>query len=282
MADSPSTAIPEAAKATSTAQPPVQDINVVAEMEGDRASAALAGRNGMMDRMVRAIGGGSPQASPSQFAGALGGSSQVGMLRQLQRSYGNSYVGRVIQAKLAVGQPGDRYEEEADRIADEVMRMPELTIQRQTEPEAAEKQTVPTRCVVNPGGSHLPPMGTVHPLPPGTPLRPCHLTEAQVRSIGNWCSDNHPHSGERCYRRIPTRSGLTDCPPGDQYCFTPDGCCHSSPDIHSPVNESSPPVPGLCNDHPFCATQHFIVDYLPSKIRRLRQQAEEEMRRRRE
>jgi Domain of unknown function (DUF4157) len=128
MADSPSTEIPEAAKTTSTAQLPVQDINVAAEMESDRASAALAGRNGMMDRLVRAIGGGSPQASPSQFSGALGqlgGSSQVGMLRQLQRSYGNSYVGRVIQAKLTVGQPGDRYEEEADRIADEVMRMPE-------------------------------------------------------------------------------------------------------------------------------------------------------------
>jgi len=187
-----------------------------------------------------------------------------------------------IQTKLKISEPGDRYEQEADRTADEVMRMPELTIQRQAEPEAAERQTVPTQCVVNPGGSHLPPMGTVHPLPPGTPLRPCHLTEAQVRSSGNWCSDNHPHSGERCYRRIPTRSGLIDCPPGDQYCFTPDGCCHSSPDIHSPVNEISPPVPGLCTDHGFCATQHFRVDYLPSKIRRLRQQAEEEMRRRRD
>jgi len=30
-----------------------------------------------------------------------------------------------IQAKLAVGQPGDKYEQEADRVADAVMRMPE-------------------------------------------------------------------------------------------------------------------------------------------------------------
>lgn len=95
MADSPSTAIPEAAKATSTAHPPVQDMNVAAEMESDRTSI-------MGDRAMRAIGGGSPEAPPEGFAGALGqmpGDSQVGMMRQLQRSYGNSYVGRVIQAK---------------------------------------------------------------------------------------------------------------------------------------------------------------------------------------
>lgn len=32
--------------------------------------------------------------------------------------------GRSIQAKLTVNQPGDRYEQEADRVADQVMRMP--------------------------------------------------------------------------------------------------------------------------------------------------------------
>ena len=35
-----------------------------------------------------------------------------------------------IQAKLTVGQPGDKYEQEADRVADQVMRMPEPKIQR--------------------------------------------------------------------------------------------------------------------------------------------------------
>lgn len=124
MAESHSTATPEATKATSTAQPPVQDINVAAEKEGDRAEI-------MGDRIVRAVGGGSPQTPPSTFAealGLLGGSSQVGMLRVLQRGYGNSYVGRVIQAKLTVGQPGDVYEQEADRVADAVMRMSEPSV----------------------------------------------------------------------------------------------------------------------------------------------------------
>lgn len=43
---------------------------------------------------------------------------------QLQRTIGNRAVGRLLQAKLAIGQPNDKYEQEADRVAEEVMRMP--------------------------------------------------------------------------------------------------------------------------------------------------------------
>lgn len=48
----------------------------------------------------------------------------------LQRTIGNQAVGSLIrygglQAKLSTGQPGDKYEQEADRVADVVMRMPE-------------------------------------------------------------------------------------------------------------------------------------------------------------
>jgi|GEM_PF-6858759 len=35
-----------------------------------------------------------------------------------------------VQAKLTVNQPGDEYEQEADRVADQVMRMPEPMVQR--------------------------------------------------------------------------------------------------------------------------------------------------------
>jgi hypothetical protein len=45
-----------------------------------------------------------------------------------------------IQAKLKVGQPGDIYEQEADRVADAVMRMPEPGVQRQVEPEEEEEE----------------------------------------------------------------------------------------------------------------------------------------------
>ncbi len=48
----------------------------------------------------------------------------------LHQTIGNKAVQRLfksgaIQAKLTIGQPNDKYEEEADRVADEVMRMPE-------------------------------------------------------------------------------------------------------------------------------------------------------------
>jgi hypothetical protein len=42
-----------------------------------------------------------------------------------------------VQAKLAIGQPGDAYEQEADRVAERVMTMPEPQVQRQVSGENA-------------------------------------------------------------------------------------------------------------------------------------------------
>ncbi len=53
-----------------------------------------------------------------------GNQAVLGMLRRSQK------VASPIQTKLTVSQPGDEYEQEADRIADRVMRMPELKVQR--------------------------------------------------------------------------------------------------------------------------------------------------------
>jgi spore germination cell wall hydrolase CwlJ-like protein len=50
-----------------------------------------------------------------------------------------------IQAKLKVGQPGDVYEQEADRVADEVMRMPEPRMQRQAEEKEEEEELIQTK-----------------------------------------------------------------------------------------------------------------------------------------
>ena len=66
-------------------------------------------------------------------------------IRFLQRTAGNQAVSRLmksgaLQAKLRIGQPGDVYEQEADRVADEVMRMPELRVLRQVEPEEEEEE----------------------------------------------------------------------------------------------------------------------------------------------
>ena len=49
----------------------------------------------------------------------------------------------VIQPKLRIGEPGDRYEREADRVADAVMRMPEPQMQRQVESKEEDLQMKP-------------------------------------------------------------------------------------------------------------------------------------------
>ena len=46
-------------------------------------------------------------------------------LQVLQRNLGNSYLQGYLQTKLVVGSPSDVYEQEADRVAEQVMRMPE-------------------------------------------------------------------------------------------------------------------------------------------------------------
>ena len=44
-------------------------------------------------------------------------------LHQIQQALGNRAFGQFIQAKLKISQPGDAYEQEADRVADEILRM---------------------------------------------------------------------------------------------------------------------------------------------------------------
>jgi len=71
-------------------------------------------------------------------------SQRVQSLTKLQRQYGNRFVQRVIaqnsiQTKLKIGQPGDIYEHQADRVAEKMMQMPEPQMQRQPEEEEEEE-----------------------------------------------------------------------------------------------------------------------------------------------
>jgi hypothetical protein len=64
-------------------------------------------------------------------------SSPVEQILFLQRTIGNQAVGKLIksralQAKLRIGQPGDIYEQEADRVAEQVMRMPGVSEAKDT------------------------------------------------------------------------------------------------------------------------------------------------------
>ncbi len=126
MAKFTSTAGSKRAKAAPTPQRSVPDIQLVPEQE-----LHLFPKFGQW--VVNAVGGKSPQTAPARFGGLIGQMSlpsarQAGVLQQLQQSYGNSYVGQVIQAKLMVGHSTDVYEQEANRVADAVMRMPEPEI----------------------------------------------------------------------------------------------------------------------------------------------------------
>ena len=71
--------------------------------------------------------------------------TKVDRILYLQRTAGNQAVSGLmksgaLQAKLRIGQPGDVYEQEADRVADAVMQMPEPGVQRQDEPEEEEEE----------------------------------------------------------------------------------------------------------------------------------------------
>jgi hypothetical protein len=93
----------------------------------------------------------SPSPAGLQRAVERPASAEPAALLGLQRQYGNRATRGLIQAKLVVGAASDRYEQEADRAAQQVLNPPaeasETAIQRQPEPEEDELQAraVPNR-----------------------------------------------------------------------------------------------------------------------------------------
>lgn len=68
--------------------------------------------------------GGDSQKGRSGKSGAGGrqaAASRQSISSRLSRTLGNEQLGRLIQTKLEVSEPGDRYEQEADRLARQVM-----------------------------------------------------------------------------------------------------------------------------------------------------------------
>lgn len=59
-----------------------------------------------------------------EFSHSVNASQKVIMINHLQQTYGNGYLQGFIQAKLKIGQPNDKYEQEADRVAELMMRTP--------------------------------------------------------------------------------------------------------------------------------------------------------------
>lgn len=77
--------------------------------------------------------------STQKLATPLNASSADGVRLSRAHSAASSVMSDVtpppirLQTKLTVNTPGDKYEQEADRVADIVMRMPEPTVQRECE-----------------------------------------------------------------------------------------------------------------------------------------------------
>jgi hypothetical protein len=87
---------------------------------------------------IRRNGGMPSVESISTELSVMPTSDRAPVLLALQQTHGNQYVQRVvtgIQAKLKIGQPNDIYEQEADRVAEQVMRMPEPEVNPEEEGE---------------------------------------------------------------------------------------------------------------------------------------------------
>src|SRR6185503_19202048 len=65
------------------------------------------------------------------------------MFGGLPQTIGNQSLGRLIQAKLKVSDPDDGYEREADRVADDVMRMPAPMAQGGDSPLVIQRKCAP-------------------------------------------------------------------------------------------------------------------------------------------
>lgn len=96
----------------------------------------------------------------------------AGLPQRLASAIGNRALGRVLQAKLTVGPSNDRYEREADRVADQILGMI-------SPPKPAASETprgIQRRCKACAGGAPCPNCDTANdidlqPLAPGiTPL----------------------------------------------------------------------------------------------------------------
>lgn len=89
-----------------------------------------------------------PARAASMMGSVQGGSAlqRARMMQGLQQSMGNARVSRMlatrVQPKLTVGAPNDVYEQEADRVADAVMRMPDSNVSPR---ETGQSHSAPSR-----------------------------------------------------------------------------------------------------------------------------------------
>jgi hypothetical protein len=113
----------------------------------------LGSLRGVIATITRNGGKPSVESIATELSGMPTG-ERASALLALQRTHGNRYVQWVvmgIQAKLTVGQPGDMYEQEADRVAEQVMRMPNSQIRsKEDTPKILRKRSIANSPEVHP------------------------------------------------------------------------------------------------------------------------------------
>ena len=102
-----------------------------------RPRTATRGLNHQADRLLhlqRAIGNQAllrmAKTHPEELKARLTGTASPRLGHEFSRIPIHPPAAGVIQTKLAINKPGDEFEQEADRVAEQVMRMPELHLQR--------------------------------------------------------------------------------------------------------------------------------------------------------
>jgi hypothetical protein len=121
----------------------------------------------------------------------------------LQQTIGNRAVGRLVQAKLEVGRPGDRFEREADRVAEQVLATHAHAGLGTAPPRIQRLGGQPT------GQAGTAPASVDRALAsPGRPLDPT-LQQDMERRFGHDLSKVRVHSGalaERSARDVAARA----------------------------------------------------------------------------
>ncbi|QZZ18778.1 DUF4157 domain-containing protein [Leptothermofonsia sichuanensis E412] len=97
----------------------------------------------------------SPRTIPGVRSPSTGLNNSVILQRQCACGGGCPRCQNSVQTKLTINEPGDQYEQEADRIADEVMRIPESIIQRRVESRTLPEISPSFRAVLHSSGQPL-------------------------------------------------------------------------------------------------------------------------------
>jgi hypothetical protein len=93
-----------------------------------RIQAESAGSSPVLRRQICPCGGGCPRCAARTDRVSK---SATGEVHAAQSPVPNQRLAHPLQAKLMINTPGDQYEQEADHVAEQVMRMPEPQVQRQ-------------------------------------------------------------------------------------------------------------------------------------------------------